>query len=389
MRGAAAAGDLAAPAVRADREGDGVVSGLGGDEFTVLLVALRTDRDAEIVARRIVRCFARPFRLEDHEIYISASIGIAVYPRDVRGVDELLKNADLAMYSAKSHGKNNFQFYTDSMNAEIVHRTTVTSELRKAVEREEFVLHFQPIIDVPTRSIVAVEALVRWRHPTRGLLLPGEFIEIAEESGLIVPIATQVLSAACRQNRAWQESGLPPIRLCVNISGVQLRHAGLRDAVLAVLNESELDPKYLEFEITESAVMADEAEAGRNLTELKALGLRIALDDFGTGYSSLSYVRRFPVDSLKIDRSFVHGVATDLEAQAITRAIVAMAHGLNLRVVAEGVETEAQEQFLVGLGCDEFQGFRFGRPQPAAEITRLLARRFGIEEARPGSPSGA
>jgi EAL domain-containing protein (putative c-di-GMP-specific phosphodiesterase class I) len=287
------------------------------------------------------------------------------------------------MYSAKERGKNNYKFFTESMNAEIVHRTTVVSELRKATERQEFVLHFQPIIDARTRAIVAMEALVRWRHPTRGLLPPGEFIEIAEESGLIVPIASQVLSAACRQNRAWQDQGLPPMRLAVNVSGVQLRHAGLCDTVVGVLCETELDAKYLELEITESAVMADEVEAGKNLAALKDLGLRIALDDFGTGYSSLSYVRRYPVDSLKIDRSFVQGVATNPDAQAITTAIVAMAHGLDLKVVAEGVETEEQEKFLVALGCDELQGFRLGRPKPAEEITRILAERFELEIAHP------
>jgi predicted signal transduction protein with EAL and GGDEF domain len=349
-----------------------VVSRLGGDEFTVLLVGLRSEEEAAIVARRILQSLQNPFSLEDREIYISASIGIALYPRNVGDVNELLRNADLAMYAAKDRGKNNYQFFTKSMSDEIVHRTTVTTELRRACERREFELYYQPIVQSESLAVVGLEVLLRWNHPSRGLVLPGEFIQIAEQSGLVVPISEQVLLAACQQNRRWQDDGLPPVRLAVNISAVQLRHRQLQDHLGHVLTETELDPKYLELEITEHAMMEDEEETARSLEGLKMLGLNIALDDFGTGYSSLSYVQRYPVDSLKIDRSFVKEVSWDPDAQAITTAIVAMAHGLGLRVVAEGVETLGQQEFLTGLGCDELQGYRFSPPVPAREAALLL-----------------
>jgi predicted signal transduction protein with EAL and GGDEF domain len=344
------------------------------------------------VARRVVHAFEEPFQLEDNEIYISASIGVALYPRDVRDMNDLLKNADLAMYAAKDRGKNNYQFYTDSMNAEIVHRTTVAADLRKALEREEFVLHYQPIVRAYTREIVAVEALLRWRHPVHGMLPPKAFIEIAEETGLIVPISEAVVREACQQNKWWQDAGLPPIRMAVNVSGVQLRQQRLTDCVEVALVESGLDPSFLDLEITESAVMEDEEEASRSLGRLKDLGVRVSLDDFGTGYSSLSYVKRFPVDALKIDRSFVKDATEDSEAEAITRAIVAMAHGLRLSVVAEGVETAAQERFLEGLGCDEFQGYRYARPVLADEVALLLRDGIVVSNAAvddtPDSPGG-
>jgi predicted signal transduction protein with EAL and GGDEF domain len=367
------------------RAEESVVSRLGGDEFTVLLVKLRNDREAAIVASRMLQAFKEPFSLEDHEVYISASIGIALYPRDVADVNELLRNADLAMYSAKDHGKNNYQFFSESMNEEIVRRTTLTNELRRACERSEFILHYQPIVQAGSREIVGLEALIRWQHPARGLVMPGEFIEIAEESGLIGPISEWVLSTACQQIVEWRDQGLPGVRLAVNLSGVQLRHRGLCDYVEVTLAQTGMDPRDLELEITESAMMEDEEQAARSLVELKQLGLDVALDDFGTGYSSLSYVQRYPVDSLKIDRSFVKEVSVDPEAQAITTAIVAMAHGLGLTVVAEGVETAEQEKFLVELGCDRLQGFRFARPQAAREVAELL--RDGLSLGSAATPS--
>jgi predicted signal transduction protein with EAL and GGDEF domain len=367
------------------RTEESVVSRLGGDEFTVLLVKLRNDREAAIVAGRMLQAFKESFALEDHEVYISASIGIALYPRDVADVNELLRNADLAMYSAKDHGKNNYQFFSESMNEEIVRRTTLTNELRRACERSEFILHYQPIVQAGSREIVGLEALIRWQHPARGLVMPGEFIEIAEESGLIGPISEWVLATACQQIVEWQDQGLPGVRLAVNLSGVQLRHRGLCDYVEVTLAETGMDPRDLELEITESAMMEDEEQAARSLVELKQLGLDVALDDFGTGYSSLSYVQRYPVDSLKIDRSFVKEVSVDPEAQAITTAIVAMAHGLGLTVVAEGVETAEQETFLVELGCDRLQGFRFARPQAAREVAELL--RDGLSLGSAATPS--
>jgi diguanylate cyclase (GGDEF)-like protein len=362
------------------QSGDVMVSRLGGDEFTVLLVRLRSVHEAEIVARRVLGSFDPVFPVEGHELHISASIGVALYPGEVGDVGSLLKSADLAMYSAKARGKNNYQFFTESMNDEIVHRTTLASELRRAQERDEFVVHYQPIVRAHDREIVALEALIRWQHPERGLLLPGEFIGIAEETGLIVPIAERVLYEVCRQYCAWRDAGLPCVRMAVNLSGVQLRYAGLAGEVARVIDETGMDARQLELEITENAVMEDEAMAAMTLMELKQLGVQIALDDFGTGYSSLSYVQRYPVDTLKVDRSFVRNVDSDPHAQTITTAIVAMAHGLQLTVVAEGVETEAQELFLNGLGCDHLQGFRFSIPRPAHEIAGLLEAGISPED---------
>jgi predicted signal transduction protein with EAL and GGDEF domain len=360
-------------AAEEEEASDAFVSRLGGDEFTVLLVKLRNENESAIVARRILATLEEPFTLDGQQVYISASIGIALYPQDVEDVGSLLKNADLAMYSAKDRGKNNYQFFRESMNSEIVHRTTVAAELRDARNRREFEVYYQPIVHARSHEIVGLEALIRWNHPTRGLVLPGEFIEIAENSGLIVSISDQIVAESCEQVRRWREAGLPPVRLAVNISGVQLRAGDYSARLSRILSETGLPADSLELEITENAVMEDEAEAGRSLDELKALGLRISLDDFGTGYSSLSYLQRYPVDCLKVDYSFVRNVASDPEAQAITTAIVAMAHGLELEVVAEGVETEAQELFLQGLGCDFLQGFRFSTPRPADEIDELLA----------------
>lgn len=370
--------------------GETLVSRLGGDEFTLLLVRLRDKREAGIVARRVLGSLEAPFPLEGHEVHISASIGIALHPGESDDVGGLLKNADLAMYAAKAHGKNNYQFFSEAMNAEIVHRTTVAGELRHALERDELCVYYQPIVRTTDLAIVGLEALVRWQHPTRGLVPPGEFIGIAEATGLIVPISEVVLRRACRQVRLFREAGLPPVRMSVNLSGVQLRHGGVAGQVRAVLAASGIRPEDLELEVTESAVMVDEDEAALSLSELKQLGVGVALDDFGTGYSSLSYIQRYPVDQLKIDRSFVRDVASDPDAQAITKAIVAMAHGLSLTVVAEGVETEAQELFLKALGCDFLQGFRFSVPVPADEMARILEQGVVPEDfgTRRGPASG-
>jgi diguanylate cyclase (GGDEF)-like protein len=356
---------------------DPMVSRLGGDEFTVLLGRLRSEQEAALVARRILGAVERPFSVDGQEIHISTSIGIALYPGEVEDVSALLKSADLAMYAAKQRGKNNYQFFRESMNEEVVNRTTMANELRLARERGELRLHYQPIVDSRTLEIVKLEALIRWQHPAKGLVMPGAFIGIAEQTGQIVPISNDTLRRACDQIQCWRDAGLPPVSVAVNLSGVELRHGDLPEQVARILAETGLPPHLLDLEVTESAMMEDENEAALVLAELKELGVRIALDDFGTGYSSLSYVHRYPVDSIKIDRSFVRDVVVDPDAQAITRAIVAMAKGLQLHVVAEGVETEAQEEFLRGLGCDSLQGFRFSVPLPAHEVEAILER--GIE----------
>jgi diguanylate cyclase (GGDEF)-like protein len=371
----------AADAVVRGREiGEGIVSRLGGDEFTVLLSHIRGHEEAAIVARRILSALERPFTLDGREIFITVSIGIALYPGDDEDMDELLRNADLAMYHAKERGKNNYQFFDERMNATVHERSVLANDLRRALARDEFFMRYQPILSRENGAIVGVEALVRWQHPERGLLLPMEFIGVAENTGLMVPLGLWILGEACRQWRAWRDAGAPPLRLSVNVSSVQLRDPDLPRALRDILDRFRIAPKNIELEMTENAVMDDELEATRALAELKALGVRIALDDYGTGYSSLSYVKRFPVDSVKIDRSFVGEVSEHAEARAITTAIIAMAHQLDLNVVAEGVETEAQERFLVQHGCNELQGFRFSRPVAPEEIGRLLATQAPPDE---------
>jgi diguanylate cyclase (GGDEF)-like protein len=350
----------------------GVVSRLGGDEFTILLADIRGHDEAAIVCRRILTALRRPIELEGREVYVSASIGVALVPSDVSDLDGLVRSADRAMYQAKARGGNSYQFFDEKLNDAAQRRSALVGHLRGAVERGEFVLEYQPILSAGTGGFVAVEALIRWIHPDRGLLSPVEFMEIAEETGLVVPIGRWVLTQACREWRALRDAGAASLRMAINVSGAQLRDPSLAPTLAGALREFGVPSKSLELEITENAMMEDEEQASRALHELKSHGVRIALDDFGTGYSSLSYVKRFPVDSIKIDRSFVHGLGDDPDARAIVTAIVAMAHELDLSVVAEGVETEAQEKFLRGLRCDELQGFRFARPQRADALVRIL-----------------
>ena len=350
-----------------------MVSRLGGDEFIVMLSGIRDDREAVLVAQRILRELEKPMVLSGHEVFISASIGIAMYPDDGVDLDLLLRNADMAMYRAKEHGKNGFQFFTSSMNDGLVRKASLGNDLHRALDRDELFLCYQPIVEARSRVPVGVEALVRWQHPERGLLSPGEFIEIAERTGLIVPIGDWILRSACEQSVAWQQAGLS-VRMAVNISSRQIRKKALAESIAGILQDTGLEPSMLEIEITENAMMDDEDEAARALKEIRALGVHIALDDFGTGYSSLSYIKRFSVDSLKIDRSFTQELEKNAEAQAITNAIIAMAHQLHLKVVAEGVETASQERFLTTHGCDELQGFLFGRPVLADELEQALTR---------------
>jgi len=348
------------------------VSRLGGDEFTILLPEIRQVQDAALVARRILETISRPFLLAGHGIFINGSMGITVYPLDGEDADTLLKNADSAMYSAKEQGRNNFQFYSESMNASSYKRLALETSLRKALDREEFRAFYQPQIDIASGKITGMEALIRWKHPEIGLVPPNDFIPLAEETGLIVSIGEWVLSAACIHNKALQDMGLPPKRVAVNISSFQFRRESLVNTVKKALKISGLDPCYLELELTESAIMKNMEESSGILHELKSMGLRVAIDDFGTGYSSLAYLKRFPLDILKIDRSFIMNIPEDQDNAAIATAIIAMAHSLNLEVIAEGVESREQYAFLRELGCDGVQGFLFSPALPKGEISEFL-----------------
>jgi diguanylate cyclase (GGDEF)-like protein len=353
------------------REGD-TVGRLGGDEFVVLIEELAQPMHVAAVAQKIIAAVAQPFFLEAHEFHITASIGISTYPDDSKDMQGLLKNADISMYRAKEQGKNNYQFYSVLMNIHTLERLALESDLRRALERNEFVLHYQPKVDIGSGRITGMEALVRWQRPGKELIAPVQFIALAEETGLIVPIGEWVLRTACARNKSWQEQGLPPLRIAVNLSARQFAHENLLQDVARVLRETGLDPAALEFEITESMVMHDPERAVTLLIRLKAMGIHLSIDDFGTGYSSLSYLKRFPIDSVKIDRSFIHDVPGDADDAAITRAIIAMAHSLRLKVIAEGVETEEQLSFLREHGCDEMQGYCFSEPLAEEEFLRLL-----------------
>ena len=356
-----------------DEDTSNTVSRLGGDEFIVLLNEIVHTYDATVVARRILADLSRPFLLNGNEVFVTASIGISLYPADGKNAETLLKNADIAMYHAKEQGKNNFQFYAETMNATAFERLTLENALHKALERGELVLYYQPKVDVLSRKIIGIEALIRWNHPSRGLVLPAEFISLAEETGLIMPIGEWVLRSACLQSKAWQAAGLPCVPISVNISRRQFDQQNLREVIMKALQDAGLAAHCLELEITESTIMQNPDKATSMLRALKAAGIKISIDDFGTGYSSLDQLRKLPLDFLKIDRSFVMNVPAKAEDAAIITAIIAMAHSLKLKVIAEGVETEEQLAFLRGLGCDEAQGYLFSRPVPADEFARLIS----------------
>ncbi len=353
------------------RTGD-MVARLGGDEFVVLLDDVPDAANVATVAEKLIAALGSSFVIAGREVHVSASIGICSYPVDAQDMRSLMKFADIAMYRAKEQGRNTFQFYSDQFNVHSVERLTLESQLRGALQRDELVVHYQPVFDARTGVVSGMEALVRWQHPEAGLLAPGKFIGIAEETGLVVPIGEWVLSQACMQQRLWAEQGLPPVRVAVNLSPRQFVHRHLIDDIMKVLAETKCDTRYLELEITESTVMHNAPHAIALLTQLKQMGIRIAIDDFGTGYSSLAYLKRFPIDSLKIDRSFVADVPQDPGNTAITQAIVAMAHSLGLKVIAEGVETAEQLVFLRDQGCEELQGYYFSRPLCVADATALL-----------------
>ena len=352
--------------------GADVVGRLGGDEFVVLLDGDPDTGMLTRVAGRMLARLAEPLHLGGRPVQVSASVGISRFPGDGADAASLLKCADTAMYLAKARGKNNFQFFTPGLAEQAARHMSLEGELRQAIQQDELRLHYQPLFDVRSAELLGMEALVRWQHPQRGLLAPGEFIALAEESGLIVPMGRWVLETACRQMRAWIDAGLDPCRCSVNVSARQFAHASLLDEVREALASARLDPSALEIEVTESALMEDPERARQSLEGLHALGIRIAIDDFGTGYSSLAYLKRFRAQTVKIDRTFVDGLPGDREDAAITQAVIALGHSLDMRVVAEGVETESQLQFLHEAGCDKVQGFLFARPMAAAQMTALL-----------------
>jgi diguanylate cyclase (GGDEF)-like protein len=353
------------------RESD-TVSRQGGDEFVVLLSEIGHAEDAAIIAELMRAALLAPYPIADHDLHLSVSIGISIYPDDGADADTLLKNADSAMYHAKDSGRNNYQFFRQQMNVRAVERQFIEAGLRQALDRDEFVLFYQPRVTMETGAIIGAEALIRWRHPDRGLLLPAVFIAIAEESGLIQPIGQWVLRNACRQARAWIDAGLKLDRMAVNMSAVEFRNRGCFEAVCAVLEETRLDPHCLELELTETALVRNIGATSAVLLAFGDMGIRIAVDDFGTGYSSLSRLRRFPIDTLKIDRSFVQNAVADSGDAAIVGAVIAMGLGLKLRVVAEGVETNEQRELLQARGCVEGQGYYFSPPLPADAFASLL-----------------
>jgi diguanylate cyclase (GGDEF)-like protein len=346
----------------------------GGDEFALLLVDQAGDPPVGRQVQRLQEVFAQPFPAGERDVHVGAAIGVAVFPQDGDVAETLLKRAEIAMHRAKEQGQNAFRMFTAGMDARAAERLSLENDLRGAIERNELFLHYQPRVDLKSGRIHGAEALVRWQHPQRGLISPASFIPLAEETGLILPIGEWVLRSACLQSRAWQRAGLEPLAVSVNISAPQFRQAGLAGRVAALLRETELDPRLLELELTESLVMHDAEEVIAILRELKGMGVMLAIDDFGTGYSSLAYLKRFPVDHLKIDQSFVRGIAEDADDAAIVSAVISLGKSLGLRLVAEGVETEAQRAFLEARGCEEIQGYLVGRPIPASELEARLRR---------------
>ncbi|MFL6618527.1 MAG: putative bifunctional diguanylate cyclase/phosphodiesterase [Povalibacter sp.] len=356
------------------RESD-TVARLGGDEFVLLIGGQRDPDSVAVVLERMLSDISQPWTIAQGDFNVTCSIGVALYPDDGHNAQTLLKHADTAMYRAKEKGRNNFQFFTAELNALITQRLELENKLRRALERQQFELHYQPRVDMKTRRVVGAEALIRWRTAENETIPPSRFIPIAEEIGLIAPIGKWVLKTACAQNKAWQDAGMDPFVVSVNVSARQFRQENLAQTVAEVLRETGLESRYLEIELTESAVMHDADQFIAALRELNDLGVQISLDDFGTGYSSLSYLKRLPVDRLKVDRSFVQDIATDADDATIVRAIIALGHNLGLRVVAEGVETEQQLEFLRINHCDELQGYYFATPMAVAEFARAVFSR--------------
>lgn len=358
-----ARGDAADPGME-----NSLVSHLGGDEFTVIVEDMHRAEHAAIIAHKIINIFGKPFHLQDCDIYMTSSIGVSIYPSDNEDIDELIKHADSAMHHAKQMGRNNFQSYGEHLNAQTRERLLLETELRQALEHQEFVLHYQPKLDLKNNRITGVEALLRWQHPQRGLVPPLEFIPLLEDNGLIVPVGEWVIRTACEQTVRWRESGLPPLVVAVNLSPRQFRQDHLVQRIRHILQETRLEPHYLELEITEGLLMDNSEFNLAILSELKGMGISIAIDDFGTGYSSLSYLKRFPIDVLKIDRAFVNDITADPDDAAIANAVIALGKSMHLSIVAEGVETEMQLNYLRDMGCHLAQGFLLSKPLAAGAL---------------------
>ncbi len=365
------------------RESD-TVARFGSDEFAILLTQIPRAQDAANVARAIKHSLDQAFIFEDQEIFMTSSIGISLYPQDGRDTAGLLKTASVALDRAKVEGGSKYQFYTAGGTTRALKQLVLESNLRSAIERSEFIVHYQPQVAIHDFHLVGMEALVRWQHPSLGLLGPNEFITLAEESGMIIPLGDWILRTACAQSKAWQDAGLAPLRLSVNFSARQFQQPTFMTDVSRILKDTNLDPRWLELELTESSIMKDPEVAIEKLHELKLMGIKVAVDDFGTGYSSLNYLKRFPIDTLKIDKSFVSDICKDPHDTAIVRAIIDLGHALDLTVIAEGVETKDQLQYLSALKCDAVQGFLFSKAVSAAAFEELL-----VEQARvtSGGPS--
>jgi diguanylate cyclase (GGDEF)-like protein/PAS domain S-box-containing protein len=353
------------------RRGD-TVGRFGGDEFGVVLSDLAKPGDVSLVAQKIITSLARPFELDGHRTFVTGSVGITLYPADATDLGVLIMNADAAMYRAKEHGRNTYRFFTQEMNDRAMQRMQIEASMRRALERSEFVLHYQPKVNVASGAICGIEALIRWAHPEKGLVSPAEFILVLEETGLIVPVGEWVMREACRQIRAWQQTGVKVPPVAINLSARQFQQKDLEAGLRQIFAETGVDPALLQFEITESLLMKSPEEAARALRGLKGAGVKLSVDDFGTGYSSLAYLKRFPLDELKVDRTFINDIVTDPDNAAITLGIINLAHSLKLTVVAEGVETETQLNFLALHSCDEMQGYYFSRPVPAVELEAML-----------------
>jgi diguanylate cyclase (GGDEF)-like protein len=358
--------------------GSDSVSRQGGDEFVVLLLELEHAEDAAVTARRMLQAVAQPHSIGQHDLHVTASIGVSVYPDDGLDADTLIKNADTAMYQAKENGRRSFQFFKPAMNVRAVERQFIEEGLRGALERQEFALHYQPKVNLTTGAITGAEALIRWTHPARGSISPADFIPVAEDCGLILPIGAWVLREACAQARIWMDAGLPVASMAVNVSAMEFRAENFLENLFAVLAETGLDPKSLELELTESVLMKHAASAAAILQTLRESGIRVTVDDFGTGYSSLSYLRKFPVDALKIDQSFIRQISSAGNDTVIVKAVIGMGRSLKLRVIAEGVEKLEELAFLRAYRCDEAQGYYFSRPVPPQQFAMLL--RSGIPE---------
>jgi diguanylate cyclase (GGDEF)-like protein len=348
------------------------ISRQGGDEFVLLLSTIEHAEDTALSAQKMLAALALPHHIDGHDLHISVSIGISIYPDDGQNAEILIKSADTAMYYAKDNGRNNYKFFEQDMNARAVLRQSTEASLRLALERREFVLYYQPKINLHSGTIVGVEALIRWQHPERGLLSPAQFVPIAEDCGLILPIGRWVLREACLQARAWRQAGLPSITVAVNTSALEFRAKDFLENIRTTLEDTHLEPRYLELELTESALMRDAESTDSVLHAIADLGVKLAIDDFGTGYSSLSYLRQFPIDTLKIDQSFVNRMTSNPDDAAIVNAVISMGKSLKQRVIAEGVETPEQYALLLAQQCDEAQGYYFGRPVVAKALASLL-----------------